>query len=236
VALLPRQMEGAAAKLQEEDGAHSGQRSLACIQWDSGWRETKWCCAPGRQRGQQPSSRGRMGPTWVRDLWLASSGTVSGAGPSGAMPRQMEGAAAKLQEEDGAHSGQRALACIQGAVSRVGPSGAAYQIDRAARLQEEGGAHLGQRALACIHWDSEWSRTKWHNSPGRWRGQWPSSRRRMGPTLVRELGLVSSGTVSGQDQRRMGPTATVGIEESVTNGPSTHSSSLLVRPGEGNRR
>jgi len=65
-------------------------------------------------RGQQPSSKRRMRPTWVRELWLSSSGTVSGAGPSGTAPQADGGAAAKLQEEeDGAHSGQRAQACIQ---------------------------------------------------------------------------------------------------------------------------
>jgi len=89
VALRPRQMEGAAAKLQEDDEAHSGWRALACVKWDSKQSKTKWYCAPGRQRGQQPSSRRRrMGPTLVRELRLVSSRTVSRAG----------------LEEDGAHS------------------------------------------------------------------------------------------------------------------------------------
>jgi len=34
--LCPMQTEEAAAKLQEEEnGAHSGQRAQACVQWDS---------------------------------------------------------------------------------------------------------------------------------------------------------------------------------------------------------
>jgi len=49
VALSPRQMEGAAAKLQEEeDGGHSGQRAQAFIQWDS----------------EQNRTRGGWGPLW----------------------------------------------------------------------------------------------------------------------------------------------------------------------------
>jgi len=68
VVLHPRQTEGAGAKLQEEDGAHSGQRALACVQWDSEWSRTEMCFTPGRWMGQQPSSRRRMGPTLVREL------------------------------------------------------------------------------------------------------------------------------------------------------------------------
>jgi len=56
VVLCPRQIEGAAAKFQEEDEA-TLVRALACIQWDSEWSRTKWCCAPGRQRRQLPSTR-----------------------------------------------------------------------------------------------------------------------------------------------------------------------------------
>lgn len=87
--LRPRQMEGAAAKLQEEDEAHLVGEFWFMSTWVREWSRTKWRCAPGRQRGQQPSSRRRrMGPTLVRELRLVSSRTVSRAG----------------LEEDGAHS------------------------------------------------------------------------------------------------------------------------------------
>jgi len=76
VVLCPRQMEGAAAKLQEEDGAHLGQRALACVQWDSKQSGTKWRCTPGRERGHQPSSRRRMRPTWVRE-WSGTKWSCS---------------------------------------------------------------------------------------------------------------------------------------------------------------
>jgi hypothetical protein len=89
VVLRPRQMEGAAAKLQEEDEAHLVGEFWFMSTWVREWSRTKWRCAPGRQRGQQPSSRRRrMGPTLVRELRLVSSRTVSRAG----------------LEEDGAHS------------------------------------------------------------------------------------------------------------------------------------
>jgi len=78
--LHPRQMEEAAAKLQEEDEAHlvgelwlmsSGTVSKVGL---SG-------AAPQADGGQGSSSkRRRMGPTLVRELRLASSGIVSRAG------------------------------------------------------------------------------------------------------------------------------------------------------------
>jgi len=89
VVLRPRQMEGAAAKLQEEDEAHLVGELYLMSTWVREWSRTKWRCSPGRQRGQLPSSRRRrMGPTLVRELRLVSSMTASRAG----------------LEEDGAHS------------------------------------------------------------------------------------------------------------------------------------
>jgi len=143
VVLCPRQTEGAAAKLQEQDGAHSGQRALACVQWDSEQSGTKWRCGPGRWRGQRPSSRRRMGPTLVRELWLVSSGTVSRAGPSGAVPQADRGGSGQAPGGGWAHSGQRALACVQWVSEQDQVALCPRQTEgAAAKLQEEDGPTL----------------------------------------------------------------------------------------------
>jgi len=59
----------------------------------------------------------------------------------------------------------------------------------------------------------------------------------MGPTLVRELRLASSGTVSRAGPEEDGAHSSYSYSyRGVTDSPSTHSSSLLARPGQGNRR
>jgi len=58
-------------------------------------------------------------------------------------PRQTEGAAAKLQEEDEAHLVRELWLVSSGTVSRVGSSGTAPQADRGGSSQAPGGGEWG---------------------------------------------------------------------------------------------
>jgi len=55
------------------------------------------------------------------------------------LPRQTEGAVAKLQEEDEAHLVRELWLVSSGTVSRAGPSGAAPQADGGGSDQAPGG-------------------------------------------------------------------------------------------------